>query len=85
MVKKGEKHTHVTPKYANKNILEPREEWRWGWGGAMVDIVVEGKNFEQSDYPIGAQNIYFWTGSEFDLQQMQLRQNSSKRRNHLLR
>ena len=85
MVKRGEKHTHVTPKYTNKNILEPREGWRRGWGGAMVGIVVGGKNVEQSHFPVGAWNNYFW---EFDLQlswQMQLHRNSSKRRNHLLK
>jgi hypothetical protein len=29
-VKRGEKHIHVAQKYANKNILEPREGRRWG-------------------------------------------------------
>ena len=55
-VKRGEKHTHVTQKHANKNISEPREGWRWEQGGATAGIVVEGKNVERSHYPVGARN-----------------------------
>jgi hypothetical protein len=52
VVKMREKHTYVTQKYANKNILEPREGWRWEWGGAMAGIVVEGKDVELLHYPV---------------------------------
>jgi hypothetical protein len=62
VVKRGEKHIHVTQKYADKNILETREGWRREWGGAMAGIVVEGKDAQQEFYYIGTlyMGIYTW-------------------------